>query len=306
MSDVYLLGATLYQILTAKPPRQGSSQQELIDSAHKDRPIIPRQVDPRIPRALEAICLKAMAYRKEDRYDNPISLAEDIQRFLAGEPTSVYKEPWWVQLGRWMHRHRRKILRAAALGCVLFLGGLAWRGYRQAQWLAEREQARKQIKEFHRLADDAQFFAANTDAVSERVPYYDPRRAVVLGAAALAIAAPWGQQALDLPLPDERPEMLKVQYDLLLQMARVDLQEHQQPGADLHKALALLDQARAIQQPSRGYFQLRSRCLTLLNDLPAAKQEADRAVLPDTPVTAVDHFLQGELLRFEDAGSSAE
>ena len=128
---------------------------------------------------------------------------------------------------------------------------------------------------------------------------------MVLGEAALAIAAPWGQQALDLPLPDERPEMLKVQYDLLLQMARVDLQEHQQPGADLHKALAWLDQARAIQQPSRGYFQLRSRRLTVLNDLPAAKQEADRAVDPDTPVTAVDHFLQGEFLRFEDVGSSA-
>ncbi len=141
LSDVYLLGATLYQILTAKPPRQGSSQQELIDLARKGRPIIPRQVDPRIPRTLEAICLKAMAYRKEDRYDNPISLAEDIQRFLAGEPTSVYKEPWWAQLGRWIHRHRRKILRAAAMGCVLVLGGLALRGYRQAQWFAEREQA---------------------------------------------------------------------------------------------------------------------------------------------------------------------
>jgi tetratricopeptide (TPR) repeat protein len=127
----------------------------------------------------------------------------------------------------------------------------------------------------------------------------------VLGEAALAIAAPWGQQAMDLPLPDERPEMLKVQYDLLLQMARLDLLEHQQHDADLHKALTLLDQARAIQQPSRGYFQLRSRCLTVLNDRPAAKQEADRAVLPDTPVTAVDHFLQGELLRFEDAGSGA-
>ena len=254
---------------------------------------------------MEAICLKAMAYRKEDRYGDPISLAEDIQRFLAGEPTSAYKEPWWARLGRWIHRRRRAILRAAAIACVLVLGGLAWRGYRQAQWFAEREQASKQISEFYRLADDAQFFAANTDAVSERVPYYDPRRAVVLGEAALAIAAPWGQQALDLPLPEERPDVLKVQYDLLLQMARVDLEEHQQQGADLHKALALLAQARAIQQPSRGYFQLRSRCLTVLNDLPAAKHEADLAVLPDTPVTAVDHFLQGELLRFEDAGSSA-
>src|SRR5262249_30055411 len=55
-SDVYLLGATLYEILTAKPPRQGSSQWELIDLARKVRPAAPRKLDSSIPRPLEAVC----------------------------------------------------------------------------------------------------------------------------------------------------------------------------------------------------------------------------------------------------------
>ena len=121
-----------------------------------------------------------MAYRKEDRYDDPIALAEDIQRYLAGEPTSVYKEPWWVQLGRWIHRHRRKILRAVRWGASRSLADWPVADIARRSGLPEREDLAKQIGEFYRLADDAQFFAANTDAVSERVPYYYLRRAVAL------------------------------------------------------------------------------------------------------------------------------
>jgi serine/threonine protein kinase len=106
-SDVYLLGATLYEILTARPPRQASSSWELIDLALHSQPTAPRKIDSRVPRPLEAICLKAMSYDKQNRYESPLAIAEDIERYLAGQPTVAYREPLWQRVLRWMRRRRR-------------------------------------------------------------------------------------------------------------------------------------------------------------------------------------------------------
>jgi eukaryotic-like serine/threonine-protein kinase len=108
-SDVYLLGATLYEILTARPPRRSSSSWELIDLALHSRPTTPRKIDARVPRPLEAICLKAMSYNKQDRYETSIALAEDIERYLADQPTLAYREPLLKRVKRWTRRHRRGI-----------------------------------------------------------------------------------------------------------------------------------------------------------------------------------------------------
>jgi tetratricopeptide (TPR) repeat protein/tRNA A-37 threonylcarbamoyl transferase component Bud32 len=304
-SDVYLLGATLYEILTSRPPRQGSSSWELIDLALHSRPTSPRKLDPWIPRPLEAICMKAMAFDKHDRYDTPMALAEDVEGYLAGAPTVAYREPLLARAGRWMRRHRRGLLQAVAALCVLVLAGFALDRYHQASVLADREQARVQLGEFRRLADEAQYFAANSDDISERVPYYDPRRAKSVGEAALAIAAPWGNRTTHLPLPEERAEFLQAQYALLLLMAQSELQGS--PTAETSRdALALLDQAQAILPPTRGYHQLRSRSLARAGESEAAEREQKLADDPATPVTAQDHFLAGEFLRGKDAGSSAK
>ncbi|HEX2473923.1 MAG TPA: serine/threonine-protein kinase [Lacipirellulaceae bacterium] len=103
-SDIYLLGATLYQILTGRPPRQGSSSGELIDLAVHAQPAPPRKVNSRVPRPLQAICLKAMSYDKKDRYQTPLALAEDVERYLAGQPTIAYREPLLKRALRWIGR----------------------------------------------------------------------------------------------------------------------------------------------------------------------------------------------------------
>jgi tetratricopeptide (TPR) repeat protein len=303
-SDVYLLGATLYEILTGRPPRQGSSKWELLEQARNSRPVSPRQVDARIPRALEAICLKAMAFRKQDRFATATELAEDVERFLAGEPTAAYPEPLPARILRWVRRHRRGIGRGLVIVGALVLSGFALHGYRQAQRLAGREQARVRLNDFYRLADEAQFFAANTDAASEEVPYYDGARAKADGEAALAIAAPWGAQAEQLPLVDQRADFLQVGYNLHLLLAQLNLQASRNAGS-AREALALLDAATALGQPSRGYYQLRSRCLTLLNRPEAAHNDSQRSAAPETRVSAEDHFLEGESLRWEDVAGNA-
>src|SRR5262249_3627229 len=64
--------------------------------------------------ALEAICVKAMATRPEDRYESVRALAADVESWLAGEPVSAHREPPWTRLERWARRHRTAMAVAAA------------------------------------------------------------------------------------------------------------------------------------------------------------------------------------------------
>ncbi|MCA9248839.1 MAG: serine/threonine protein kinase, partial [Planctomycetales bacterium] len=89
-SDVYGLGATLYQVLVGKAPFSGNSH-EILDQVRRGAFPAPRTVRPRTPRALEAICLKAMDKAPERRYASAQELADDVVRWLADEPVQAWK-----------------------------------------------------------------------------------------------------------------------------------------------------------------------------------------------------------------------
>jgi serine/threonine protein kinase/Flp pilus assembly protein TadD len=94
-TDVFLLGATLYHLLTGQPP---------FCLGRPAKP--PRQLKPWIPAALQAICCKAMADDAQARYATAEQLAADVKRWLADEPVAVYREPLGQRLARWLRRHR--------------------------------------------------------------------------------------------------------------------------------------------------------------------------------------------------------
>jgi tetratricopeptide (TPR) repeat protein/tRNA A-37 threonylcarbamoyl transferase component Bud32 len=123
-SDIYGLGAVLYEILTGKPPFGGSSVTEAVRLVVEEEPEPPRRVCPSAPPALEAVCRRAMAKRPEDRYASATELAADVQRWLVDEPVSVYRDPATVRLGRWARRHRSAVTVGAAL-LVAAVGVLA-------------------------------------------------------------------------------------------------------------------------------------------------------------------------------------
>ena len=123
-SDVYSLGATLYCLLTGRPPFQGDDAGAILGAVQKGDFLPPRAVDPPIDRALEAVCLKAMAMDPEGRYATPRALAEDVERWMADEPVSAREEPLAERARRWMRRHRTAAT-AVAAGLVVATLGLA-------------------------------------------------------------------------------------------------------------------------------------------------------------------------------------
>jgi serine/threonine protein kinase len=139
-SDIYGLGATLYTILVGRSPYPGlhwDGVTEYVDSVRENRFAPPRTLRKEIPAALESICLKAMATRREDRYQKASELAEDIDRWIAGDPVVAHPEGVFKQMERWGRKH----LTALVSGIVLLTGltlGLAWMNQRVR---SERDQA---------------------------------------------------------------------------------------------------------------------------------------------------------------------
>jgi WD40 repeat protein/serine/threonine protein kinase len=124
-SDVYGLGAILYEVLTGAPPFAGASHSELLNRVLNDEPTQPRRGRADIPRDLEAICLKCLEKRPRKRYASARELEADLQRFLQGEPTLARPQASWERAVNWA---RRKPATAALVGVssLAMFTAIAW------------------------------------------------------------------------------------------------------------------------------------------------------------------------------------
>jgi eukaryotic-like serine/threonine-protein kinase len=121
-SDVYSLGATLYCLLTGKPPFENEDIGVILRAVQEGQFKRPSQHDPALDKALEAVCLKAMAKEPEDRYPTPKALSEDVERWLADEPVTAWREPLSRRAGRWTRRNRTAVTALAASVLVALAG----------------------------------------------------------------------------------------------------------------------------------------------------------------------------------------
>jgi serine/threonine-protein kinase len=124
--DIYSLGLVLYAILTGRSAYGESSERgpDRLDAVREAAIVPPRRRDARLPGALEAICLKALAGRREDRYATARALADDVTKWLADEPVAAWREPVSTRVRRWVQRYRTPVTSLAAV-LLLSLVGLA-------------------------------------------------------------------------------------------------------------------------------------------------------------------------------------
>ncbi|MBN9523261.1 serine/threonine protein kinase [bacterium] len=123
-TDIYSLGATLYELLTLTPVFPGDDRRELAHQVADDEPRAPRAIDHTVPAELETIVLKALAKTPADRYPSARELADGLRRFLDDRPILARRPTVVDQAAKWVRRHRRAAL-AGAAGLVLAAVGLA-------------------------------------------------------------------------------------------------------------------------------------------------------------------------------------
>jgi eukaryotic-like serine/threonine-protein kinase len=121
-SDIYCLGATLYCILTGKPPIEDDDVERILARVRRGDFPPPRQVNPSVPPALEAVVKKAMALRPYDRYPGALDLAREVERWLADEPVNAWREPIRERARRWISRRRTTVAALAATVLASTLG----------------------------------------------------------------------------------------------------------------------------------------------------------------------------------------
>lgn len=166
-TDIYALGAILYELLTGRPPHLAASAAETLRRIGTEDPVSPRTLQSLVSRDLETICLRCLEREPRRRYPTARALAEDLSRFERGLPVLARPISSWQRWGKWARRHPTVAAMAGVSGIavIAILGGWA---YFTIALRTERDQARaaRERESIQRSVADANFHRARA-AVDE-------------------------------------------------------------------------------------------------------------------------------------------
>jgi tetratricopeptide (TPR) repeat protein len=164
-TDIYSLGATLYELLAGRPAVEGQDRQEILRRIADEEPRPLRSIDGVVPADLETIVLKALGKEPDERYATARELADDLRRFLEDRPIRAHR-PTALQRGqKWLRRHRAVARAALGVLIVIVLGltistCLIWQSHREtkaalARADAKNRWARRAVNDMYtRVAED--------------------------------------------------------------------------------------------------------------------------------------------------------
>ncbi len=148
-TDVYSLGATLYEILTLRVPFPDDSSDEVTRKILNLEPRDPQKIDPRVPKDLAVVCLKAMEKDSGRRYQTMVEFADDLRRFHSGEAVRARPVSPWRRAARWVGRH--KLPSVAALASLVALAAWGVVGLQVAR--RERTELRSAVERYQHVRD---------------------------------------------------------------------------------------------------------------------------------------------------------
>lgn len=149
LADVYALGAILYDLLTGRPPFRADTPINTILQVRYEEPVSLIRLQPRIPRDLETICLKCLQKIPRKRYSSAVDLADDLQRYLAGEPIQARPVSRWERGVKWAQRHptASALLGVSALALILVFALGVWHNVQLEAALQEARQERERAED---------------------------------------------------------------------------------------------------------------------------------------------------------------
>jgi hypothetical protein len=140
---VHALGTILYELLTGHPPFRGATTLQTLQQVQTLEPVPARRLQPQVPRDLDTVCLKFLQKDPARRYASAAALADDLRRFLRGEPVKARPVPWWERALKWGRRRPAAaallaVSAAALLALVLLAVGYSPPACRARPGRAER------------------------------------------------------------------------------------------------------------------------------------------------------------------------
>lgn len=183
-SDIFSLGATLYHILTGYAPFEGASREDIVDRARQCRFQPPSELHRHVPLELQAICMQAMAKAQSQRYLSAKELAEDLDRWIAGEPVHALPEGV-IKRGLRLSRRHQGALVSGLLMSVLGLAGMTWL-YRETKTARDEEkESRISATQSRELASSVieNFISQIGDDELAQIPELDQKRMDILRSA---------------------------------------------------------------------------------------------------------------------------